>query len=229
MVRGDCRAAMVEDMPFFEFWHHKIVTILSFDYWQRAVYLQPMQVIGLRAGSAPEGEAGEVCDESRTAMRENVEFTLNGKPKTLAVEPDRMLLWVLRIDCGLTGTKYGCGESFCGACTVLVDDEAVRSCTTPVKDVAGKRVTTIEGLGEGGKLHPLQKAFMEADALQCGFCTPGMIMNAYAVLRKNPRPSAAEILHEMNDNLCRCGAHTRIIQAIQTAAAEMQGGIRNAK
>jgi aerobic-type carbon monoxide dehydrogenase small subunit (CoxS/CutS family) len=188
-----------------------------------------MQVIGLRAGSALEGEPGEVCDESRTAMREKVEFTLNGKPTALSVDTDRMLLWVLRVDCGLTGTKYGCGEGLCGACTVLVDDEAVRSCITPVKDVVGKHVTTIEGLGEEGRLHPLQEAFMETDALQCGFCTPGMIMNAYAILRKTPRLSTAEILHEMNDNLCRCGAHTRIVKAIGIAATAMQGGTRHEK
>jgi aerobic-type carbon monoxide dehydrogenase small subunit (CoxS/CutS family) len=162
-------------------------------------------------------------------MTEKVEFTLNGKPTTLSVDSDRMLLWVLRTDCGLTGTKFGCGESLCGACTVLVDDEAIRSCTTPVKDVAGKQVTTIEGLDVEGKLHPLQKAFMKADALQCGFCTPGMIMNAYAFLRRTPSPTKPEIHRAMNDNLCRCGAHTRIVQAIQTAAVEMRGGNRHEK
>ena len=157
-------------------------------------------------------------------MKTRVEFKLNGAKKTLTVDPDRMLLWVLRTDCGLTGTKYGCGESLCGACTVLVDNEAVRSCATRVGDVAGKEVITIEGLGADGRLHPLQKSFMEADALQCGYCTPGMIMNAYAFLRKNPAPSHADILREMEDNLCRCGAHTRIVQAIETAAEEMRGG-----
>ncbi len=157
-------------------------------------------------------------------MKTRVEFKLNGAKKTLTVDPDRMLLWVLRTDCGLTGTKYGCGESLCGACTVLVDNEAVRSCATRVGDVAGKEVVTIEGLGADGGLHPLQKSFMEADALQCGYCTPGMIMNAYAFLRKNPAPSRADILREMEDNLCRCGAHTRIVQAIETAAEEMRGG-----
>jgi carbon-monoxide dehydrogenase small subunit len=157
-------------------------------------------------------------------MKEKVHFTLNGKPTTLTVDTDRMLLWVLRIDCGLTGTKYGCGQSQCGACTVLVNNEAVRSCVTPVNDVLDKEVVTIEGLASGGKLHPLQKAFMESDALQCGYCTPGMIMNAYSFLRKNPRPSEADILREMDGNLCRCGAHTRIVQAIGAAAGEMRGG-----
>ncbi len=157
-------------------------------------------------------------------MKETVQFTLNGKPATLNVDGGRMLLWVLRTDLGLTGTKYGCGESLCGACTVLVDGEAVRSCVTAVREVKDKQVVTIEGLAAGDILHPLQKAFMERDALQCGYCTPGMILNAYALLRKNPHPSSADIIRDMDDNLCRCGAHTRIVQAIQAAANEMTGG-----
>ena len=157
-------------------------------------------------------------------MEETVQFTLNGKPTKLTVDSDRKLLWVLRTDLGLMGTKYGCGESFCGACTVLVNNEAVRSCQTIVKSVRGKEVVTIEGLAKDGALHPLQKAFMENDALQCGYCTPGMIMNAYAFLRKNPRPSPSQIVEGMEDNLCRCGAHNRIVRAIQAAAKEMQGG-----
>ena len=157
-------------------------------------------------------------------MEETVQFTLNGKPTKLTVDSDRKLLWVLRTDLGLTGTKYGCGESYCGACTVLVNNEAVRSCQTIVKYVRGKEVVTIEGLAKNGALHPLQKAFMEHDALQCGYCTPGMIMNAYAFLRKNPRPSPSQIVEGMEDNLCRCGAHNRIVQAIQAAAKEMEGG-----
>jgi aerobic-type carbon monoxide dehydrogenase small subunit (CoxS/CutS family) len=158
-------------------------------------------------------------------MEENVQFKLNGKPTALTVDSDRALLWVLRTDLGLTGTKYGCGESFCGACTVLVNNEAVRSCQTTVRDVQGKEVVTIEGLARAGTLHPLQKAFMQHDALQCGYCTPGMIMNAYAFLRKNPRPSLPDIIQGMDDNLCRCGAHNRIVQAIQVAAKEMGGGL----
>ncbi|MGD0652406.1 MAG: (2Fe-2S)-binding protein [Verrucomicrobiia bacterium] len=157
-------------------------------------------------------------------MEETVQFTLNGKPTKLTVDSDRKLLWVLRTDLGLMGTKYGCGESFCGACTVLVNNEAVRSCQTIVKSVRGKEVVTIEGLAKDGALHPLQKAFMDNDALQCGYCTPGMIMNAYALLRKNPRPSPSQIVEGMEDNLCRCGAHNRIVRAIQAAAKEMQGG-----
>jgi len=158
-------------------------------------------------------------------MIELIRFKLNGKPVELDVDSDRILLWVLRIDLGLTGTKYGCGESHCGACTVLVDDEAVRSCQTTVKEMRNKNVMTIEGLSNGGKLHPLQKAFMENDALQCGYCTPGMILNAYALLKKNPKPSDAQIVDGMEDNLCRCGAHVRIVEAVRTASKEMKGGM----
>jgi len=157
-------------------------------------------------------------------MEEVVRFTLNGKPTTLTVDSGRALLWVLRADLGMTGTKYGCGEGHCGACAVLVGEQAVRSCMLPVKQVHGEAVTTIEGLARNGKLHPLQKAFMENDALQCGFCTPGMILSAYSLLRRNPRPSDAEIREGMEHNLCRCGAHKRIIEAIQQAAKEMEGG-----
>jgi aerobic-type carbon monoxide dehydrogenase small subunit (CoxS/CutS family) len=156
-------------------------------------------------------------------MRATIQFTLNGKSTSLFVDPERKLLWVLRTDLGLTGTKYGCGESHCGACTVLVNNEAVRSCQTSMNDVRGKQVVTIEGLAKNGLLHPLQKAFLEHDAFQCGFCTSGMIMNAYSVLRDHPKPSTAQIIEGMEDNLCRCGAHPRIVQAIQTAAKEMNG------
>jgi aerobic-type carbon monoxide dehydrogenase small subunit (CoxS/CutS family) len=156
-------------------------------------------------------------------MIENVSFKLNGKPKTLTIDSKRMLLWVLRTDMGFTGTKYGCGVGLCGACTVLVDNKAVRSCRFPVKDVKGKDVITIEGLAENGKLHPIQQAFIKHDALQCGFCTPGMILNAYSLLLRNPQPSQAEIIEEMDYNLCRCGSYSRIIEAIQTAAREMKG------
>lgn len=156
-------------------------------------------------------------------MEETISCTLNGKAVSFTVDSDRMLLWVLRTDLGLTGTKYGCGESFCGACTVLVDNEAVRSCQTAVKAVAGKNVVTIEGLARNGKLHPLQKAFVDNDAMQCGYCTPGMIMNAYAFLKKHPRPSRSEILTGMDDNFCRCGAHRRIVTAIEEAANTMEG------
>jgi len=157
-------------------------------------------------------------------MQETISFNLNDKPIRLTVDSERMLLWVLRSDLGLTGTKYGCGEAFCGACTVLVNNKAVRSCQFPVKDVKGKEVITIEGLSKNGKLHPIQEAFIKHDALQCGFCTPGMILNACSLLYENPLPTQSEIIQGMNDNLCRCGAHTRIVQAIQDAANEMKGG-----
>ncbi len=153
-------------------------------------------------------------------MKENFGFNLNGKAVRLKVDPSRALLWILRYDLGLTGTKYGCGEGLCGACTVLVGRKAVRSCTLEVKDVAGKDVTTIEGLETNGRLHPVQKAFVDQDALQCGYCTPGMIMNAYSLLLNTPHPSRRQIIESMDGNLCRCGAHKRIVQAIEAAAKE---------
>ncbi len=151
-------------------------------------------------------------------MKRTVSFTLNGKPVSVSVDDERKLLWVLREDLGLTGTKYGCGEALCGACTVVVNGEAVRSCSTTVAQVAGKRVLTIEGLEKNGRLHPLQQAFIKHQAFQCGYCTSGMIMNAYALLLKTPHPSEAQIIKEMDDNMCRCGSHLRIVQAIQAAA-----------
>jgi aerobic-type carbon monoxide dehydrogenase small subunit (CoxS/CutS family) len=159
-------------------------------------------------------------------MKKTIRFKLNGKPKSLEIDRDRMLLWVLRTDLELTGTKFGCGEGFCGACTVLVNNEAVRSCQLPVADIDGKEVVTIEGLAVDGKLHPLQAAFVEHDALQCGFCTPGMILTAYSLLLKNPHPTRKDIIEGMDDNLCRCGAHARIVQAIQAAAQNMKGGLK---
>jgi len=159
-------------------------------------------------------------------MKETIQFRLNGKPTKLAVDSDRMLLWVLRTDLGLTGAKYSCGEGFCGACTVLVNNEAVRSCQTPVKNVKGKDVITIEALAKDGALHPLQQAFVKHDAMQCGFCTSGMILTAYALLIKNPRPTLKQIIDGMEDNLCRCGSHTRVLQAIQTAAEAMKGAVK---
>ena len=155
-----------------------------------------------------------------------VSFRLNGKPVRVTVDDERMLLWVLRYDLGLTGTKFGCGASLCGACTVIVNNEAVRSCSTRIKDVTRKQVLTIEGLGRAGRLHALQQAFLNLHAFQCGFCTPGMIMNAYALLLKRPRPTRAEIVQHMDDNLCRCGSHKRIIEAIQTAAQTTKRGAR---
>lgn len=157
-------------------------------------------------------------------MEQTIQFRLNGRSTRLTADGERMLLWVLRTELGLTGTKYGCGQNLCGACTVLVNNEAVRSCQFPLKDVQGKEVVTIEGLSRDGRLHPLQKAFLEHVGYQCGFCTPGMILNAYALLLKKPKPTKAEIIDAMEDNLCRCGSHARIVQSIQAAAGEMRGG-----
>ena len=156
-------------------------------------------------------------------MTKPIRFQLNGKPITLATEGDRTLLWVLRTDLALTGTKYGCGEGFCGSCTILVEGRAVRSCMTSLKDVAGKSVVTIEGLAHGDELHPIQKAFMEHGGFQCGYCTSGMIMNALGLLATEPHPSRAAILEGMSNNLCRCGAHRRIVAAIEDAARKMGG------
>lgn len=157
-------------------------------------------------------------------MRKTIRFVLNGRDTAITTDAERALLWVLRTELSLTGTKFGCGEGLCGSCTVLVDGQAMRSCQLPVGKVEGARVTTIEGLAENGALHPLQAAFVEHDALQCGFCTPGMILSAHALLLANPRPSRQEILVHMDSNLCRCGAHNRIVQAIETAAQRMAGG-----
>jgi carbon-monoxide dehydrogenase small subunit len=156
-------------------------------------------------------------------MERTISFTLNGKPASVKADDERMLLWVLRSDLGLTGTKFGCGEALCGACTVIVNQRAVRSCVTPVKDIAGKQVTTIEGLGDGH--HAIQQAFLKHHAFQCGFCTPGMIMNAYALLLQTPKPTEAQIIAHMDDNLCRCGAQVRIVEAIREAAGAAQGGV----
>jgi carbon-monoxide dehydrogenase small subunit len=157
-------------------------------------------------------------------MEETIKFQLNGKKTEAMIDPTQTLLWVLRNHFGLTGTKFGCGMGFCGACTVLIDNEPVRSCQLSVGDAAGKSVVTIEGLATNGKLHPVQEAFVKHDALQCGYCTPGMIMNAAGLLIKNPAPSVQEIKDGMENNLCRCGAHMRIIEAVQTASKEMKGG-----
>ena len=156
-------------------------------------------------------------------MEKSVSFTLNGKDVSFEVDGERSLLWVLRTNLGLTGTKFGCGEGLCRVCNVLVDGKVLASCQTQVKEVAGSRVVTIEGLAKDGKLHPLQEAFIKHDALQCGFCTPGMIIRAAGLLSENPEPTRREIIDGINGNLCRCGAHVRIIEAIETAAKEMKG------
>ena len=155
---------------------------------------------------------------------QTIRFRLNGKPVELKTDEDRTLLWVLRSDLDATGTKYGCGEGICGACTVVVDGEAVRSCLATVGSVQGKDILTIEGLETDGRLHPLQQAFVDHGALQCGYCTPGMIMNAYALLAANPKVDREGIVSGMDDNLCRCGAHPRIVAAIEEAARK--GGAR---
>ena len=159
-------------------------------------------------------------------MIETIRFNLNGRPVRLNVDGERALLWVLRTDLGVTGPKYGCGEGICGACTVLINDAAVRSCQLTIKEVDGTEITTIEGLARNGALHPLQKAFIEHVGFQCGYCTPGMILTAYSLLAENPTPTREEIISGMDDNLCRCGAHTRIVAAIEAASREMKGGMK---
>jgi aerobic-type carbon monoxide dehydrogenase small subunit (CoxS/CutS family) len=159
-------------------------------------------------------------------MENTYEFTLNGDAVRVSSEPDRMLLWVLRTDFNLTGTKYSCGEGFCGACTVLIDGSPELSCQYPIKNIGGKEVITIEGIKKNGDLHPLQKAFMQHNALQCGFCTPGMILKAYSLLQRNPMPSVDDILESLEGNLCRCGSYPRILQAVQTAAAVLRGKVK---
>ncbi len=151
-------------------------------------------------------------------MNDVISFTLNGESVTLEADKERSLLWVLRKDYGLTGAKYGCGEGYCGSCKVLVDNEALQSCQLSPADVNGKSVVTVEGLANNGSLHPVQQAFIDEEALQCGYCTPGMILTAVALLHKNPSPSEVEIVNEMDSNLCRCGSYRRIVQAIKSAA-----------
>jgi aerobic-type carbon monoxide dehydrogenase small subunit (CoxS/CutS family) len=151
-------------------------------------------------------------------MARITELEINGTRRHLDADPDRTLLSVLRDDLALTGAKYGCGEGQCAACTVLVDGTPARSCLTKVGAVAGKRIVTIEGLAPAGTLHPLQEAFLEADAMQCGWCTPGMILGAAALLARSPNPTDAEILSGMNGHICRCGTYPRIVRAIRLAS-----------
>ena len=150
------------------------------------------------------------------------ELQVNGRVMPVEADADRTLLNVLRDDLDLTGTKYGCGEGECGACTVHIDGVAARSCQRKVGNLAGKKITTIEGLSSGGKLHALQQAFWDVGALQCGFCTPGMIMSALSLLKKNPSPSEAEIVRAMDGNICRCGTYGRIVSAISAAAKQIR-------
>jgi aerobic-type carbon monoxide dehydrogenase small subunit (CoxS/CutS family) len=151
-------------------------------------------------------------------MEKNITFSVNGKQVVIRTDPDRMLLWILRSDLGLTGTKHSCGEGFCGSCTVLVDGEPVLSCQHPVGDVEGKTITTIEGLAGEEGLHPLQESFLGHNALQCGFCTPGMILRSYHLIQNNPDPTSKDIKEALEGHLCRCGTYNRIIEAVQSAA-----------
>ena len=152
------------------------------------------------------------------------ELHVNGSRRAIDADPERSLLSVLRDDLDLTGCKYGCGEGRCGACTVLLDGHPVRSCSTPVSTAEDTEIQTIEGLAKDGKLHPIQEAFLKADALQCGYCTCGMILSALALLRQNPDPSAEDVVRGLNGNICRCGTYARILTAVEQAARAMKGG-----
>ena len=155
-----------------------------------------------------------------------MDLTINGQRTNIKSDPERPLLWVLRNELDLTGAKYGCGEGQCGACTVLVDGVAIRSCITPVYTVAGRDIATIEGLADGERLHPVQQAFIDCDAMQCGYCTCGMILSAVALLRKSPAPSEAEIKQKLDGNLCRCGTYNRIVEAVHKAGAVMHASVK---
>jgi carbon-monoxide dehydrogenase small subunit len=159
-------------------------------------------------------------------MKQTISFKLNNSSVSVVVNGDESLLTVLRAYLNQTGTKFGCGLGDCGACTVLINNEPVRACMIFIEDVAGTEIITIEGLASGEILHPIQKAFVTLDALQCGFCTPGMIMNALGLLLKNPTPTREEIINGMENNLCRCGSYNRIIDAIQLAVKEMNKKVK---
>ena len=148
-----------------------------------------------------------------------VRLRLNGEERSVPLRPDRSLLYVLRDELGLTGTKYGCGEGECGACDVLLDGAAARACQTRIGEVAGRSVVTIEGLATGSALHPVHAAFLESAAFQCGYCTPGMVVAAVALLSRNPDPSPEEIAAALQGNVCRCGGYPRIVEAVRRAAA----------
>lgn len=154
-----------------------------------------------------------------TRVAQTIAFTLNGQPASVEADPDQPLLDVLRNTCGLKAARMGCGLGQCGACTVLLEDVAVRACDTAMEAVAGRRVTTLEGLGTRTAPHPLQAAFIEEQALQCGFCTSGILMQCAALLRRNARPNEAEIRAALDEHLCRCGVHNRIVRAVQRACS----------
>jgi aerobic-type carbon monoxide dehydrogenase small subunit (CoxS/CutS family) len=155
-------------------------------------------------------------------MAKTVRFKLNGKEVAVETAPERMLLWVLRTDLGHTGTKYGCGEGYCGACTVLVDGKPTLACQYPLAKVEGRSVLTIEGLAQGGRLHPIQQAFVDHGAMQCGYCTPGMILRAYALLREDPDPAEADIADALEGNVCRCNNYGRIVAAVRAASQALK-------
>ena len=152
-----------------------------------------------------------------------IQFVLNGERRRVTTDPDRVLLEILREDLQLTGTKYGCGERQCGACSVLVDGRRAFACRTPASSVEGKAVTTIEGLAQGDDLHPVQEAFLAEQAYQCGYCTAGMIMTAVALLKEKPEPTDREIVDGLNRNICRCCSYPQIVQAVKRAAAPAKG------
>jgi len=154
------------------------------------------------------------------------ELHVNGSKRATNADAERTLLSVLRDDLDLTGCKYGCGEGRCGSCTVLIDGQPIRSCTTRVGDAAGKQIRTIEGLAREDKLHPVQEAFLKADSMQCGYCTSGMILSAVALLTREPTPSREDIIRGMNGNICRCCTYSRIITAVEQAARMMKGGAK---
>lgn len=156
-------------------------------------------------------------------MEKKVQFELNGEKVEATYEGNVSLLWALRTKFKLTGTKYGCGLGYCGSCTVLWGDDPVRSCSIYLDDIQDAKIFTIEGLEKDGELHPVQQAFVDHDAFQCGYCTPGMIMNAVGLLKRNPEPTREDIVYGMEDNLCRCGAHNRIIEAVVSASKIMKG------
>lgn len=155
----------------------------------------------------------------------SIQLSINGRKHVIDADPGASLLSVLREQLDLTGSKYGCGEGQCGACTVLIDGKAQRSCITRIGTLAQKKITTIEGLATGDKLHPVQEAFLQEDAMQCAYCTSGMILSAVALLNANPHPAESEIIRGMNGNICRCGVYSRIVLAIQRAATEQARGI----
>ena len=153
-----------------------------------------------------------------------MELVVNQQHYRIQLDPNSLLLWILRDELELTGSKYGCGEGHCGVCTVLIDGAPVRSCITRVSKVEGKEITTIEGLAQNGRLHPLQEAFIQADAMQCGYCTPGMILSGVGLLKKTPHPSEPDIRRALEGNLCRCGTYPRIVAAMQIAEKAINGG-----